>query len=246
MLQMKIKCLLFGLLISISAFSQNKMRPLNELINVADPGWTLVKKWIGEATNKVEVLPKDNVRADSALYQTQVTTRSPMGAVIYETGGILIDNGWIRILGSGSTRLNRSLMEWNKGKSFKKIGDSPSFLLIADDVLGGFFAINAGGLSKEKIGKVFYFAPDNLTWEPTDLGYSDFLIFCFKGDLEKYYEGYRWNNWDKEISILDGNLGISCIPFLWTKEGKDINKVNKAPVPIQELWGLYLDNKEKK
>lgn len=234
--------LLIGLLFSLSIFSQNKMRPLNDLINTDDPGWILVKKWIDEATNKVEILPKDSLRADSALFQTQVTTRSPMGAIIYETGGILIDNGWIRVLGSGSSRLNRSLMEWNKGKSYNNIGESLPFLLIADDVLGGFFAINSGGLSQDRIGKVFYFAPDKLMWEPTELGYSDFLTFCFKGDLKKFYEGFRWDNWEKDVSQLDGNLGFNCIPFLWTKEGKDINKSHRKAVPIKELWDLYLNN----
>jgi hypothetical protein len=42
-----------------------------------------------------------------------------MGAIIYETGGLLVDNGWIRILGSGHKKLDRNLPEWNKGKSIK-------------------------------------------------------------------------------------------------------------------------------
>ena len=65
-----------------------------------------MKQWIAKARNKVEVLPRDRVKASEALYYTQVTTRSPMGAIVYETGGILIDNGWIRILGSGNKKLD--------------------------------------------------------------------------------------------------------------------------------------------
>jgi hypothetical protein len=244
---MKVISIIIGLMIFSMTYGQNStIRPLNELINTIDPGWPLVKSWIEKATNKVEVLPKDNKRADSSLFQTQVTTRSPMGAVIYETGGILIDNGWIRILGSGSPRLDRSLIEWNKGKSYTKTGEKPSFLLIADDVLGGFFAINAGGLSTDKIGKVFYFTPDNLSWESLDLGYSYFLTFCFNGDLKKFYEGFRWTDWEKDMPTITGNQGVSCYPFLWTKEGKDINKVNRRFIQIEELWGLYLEYKEKK
>lgn len=215
------------------------MKDLKDLIDKNEPGWPIVEGWIEQATNKVEILPKDFKRAESSLYQSQVTSRSPMGAVIYETGGILIDYGWIRILGSGSNKLNRTLMDWNKGKSFSEIGDPPSFLLIADDVLGGFFAINAGGIENKNIGKIYYFAPDNLTWEHTGLGYSDFLIFCFQGDLKKFYEGFRWKNWTNEVSKLDGNEGMHCFPYLWTKEGKDINKVSRQPGPIQELWDLY-------
>ncbi len=215
------------------------MKPLEELINTIDPGWILVKKWIEEATNKVEVLPKDKKNAEKTLFRAQVTTRSTIGAVIYETGGILIDNGWIRILGSGSFRLERNLIEWNKGKSFLNFGEQPSFLLVADDIIGGFFAINSGGIDKENIGKVFYFAPYSLTWECTNFGYSNFLIFCFQGDLNAFYKGYRWDNWEKDIHTLDGNEGIGCFPFLWTKEGADINMVSRKVTPIQELWDLY-------
>jgi hypothetical protein len=90
---------------ALPSFAQNKMRSVDELINKTEPGWTLVKQWIDIAKNKVEILPCDTTRAKDALYKTQVTTRSPMGAIIYSTGGLLVDNGWIRILGSGSDRL---------------------------------------------------------------------------------------------------------------------------------------------
>ena len=114
-------------LLNLTTFSQTTMRSLDELINKNEPGWILVKQWIDSAKNKVEILPVDTGKANDALYKTQVTTRSPMGAVIYMTGGLFIDNGWIRILGSGHSKLNRSLPEWNKGKSFKEFGEPPSF-----------------------------------------------------------------------------------------------------------------------
>jgi hypothetical protein len=38
---------------SLTTFSQNKMRSVEELINKADPGWTLVEDWIKSAKNKV-------------------------------------------------------------------------------------------------------------------------------------------------------------------------------------------------
>ncbi|MBK9577976.1 MAG: DUF2625 family protein [Fibrobacteres bacterium] len=89
------------------------------------------------------------------LVQLQVTTRSPMGAIVYETGGILVDHGWLRILGSGHPRLDRGLFGWNQGRTIHKPGEPPSHLLIADDLLGGYFAVNAGGLGT-KMGKVHY------------------------------------------------------------------------------------------
>ncbi|MCX6182000.1 MAG: DUF2625 domain-containing protein [Bacteroidetes bacterium] len=215
------------------------MKPLSSLINTVEPAWTdFLQQWIKEAKNHVEVLPKDKVKADSALYKAQVTTRSPMGAVIYETGGILVDHGWIRILGSGSKKLDRNLMDWNKGKTYSKLGEQLPYLLIADDVLGGFFAINAGGVDKNEIGKVFYFAPDNLTWTTTGLNYTDFLNFCFSGNIKQFYETLYWIGWENDIKLIDGNMGYSCFPYLYTVEGRDINKVSRKAVSIQELWDL--------
>jgi len=214
--------------------AQPTMRPLTELINAQDPGWPLVQTWIKESKNNVRVLPRTMARADSALLAAQVTTRSPMGALVYETGGILVDNGWLRILGSGSTALNRDLMGWNENKQ-------AGMLLVADDVLGGFFALNVGAFGQASLGTIYYLAPDNLEWEPLDFGYSDFLIFCFSGNLAKFYDGMRWNGWQQEVAKLDGNQGISCVPFLFTEEGKDISKVSRKPVPIAELWRLHND-----
>jgi hypothetical protein len=211
-----------------------KQRSLAELINVQEPGWTLVQSWIKEAKNQVQVLPKTAARATNALLAAQVTTRSPMGAVVYETGGILVAHGWLRILGSGSVALDRDLMSWNNGKQ-------AGMLLVADDVLGGFFALNGGAFGQESLGKIYYLAPDNLEWQSLDFGYSDFLVFCFSGDLDKFYDGMRWKTWKQEVAQLTGNQGISCVPFLFTKEGKDLNKVSRKAVPITELWALHND-----
>lgn len=212
------------------------MKDISELINNVEPGWELVSDWINDATNKIEILPKNEKQADESLYQTQVTTRSPMGAIIYETGGILIDNGWIRILGSGNQKLERTLPNWNKGKTFNEYGEQPSIFLIADDVVGGFFGIN-GGILGEDLGKVYYFAPDSLEWEPMDLGYSDFLWWTFTGDLSEFYKNVRWKNWEKEIIEINGNQGYSFYPFLWT-EHDNIEELNRKAVSISEIWEL--------
>ena len=240
------KKILFILFVSLFLFSniifaQKKDRNLSELINKNESAWSYIKPWIDTARNKVEILPKDILRADSALYQTQVTTKSTMGSIIYETGGILIDNGWIRVLGSGSKKLDRSLMDWNKGKSYSKLGSSLSYLLVADDILGGFFAINNGEFGKENIGKIFYFAPDNLKWQSLGMTYSEFIQFCFSGDINKFYDGFRWKNWEKEIENIDGNAAYTFYPYLCTKEGNDINKVSKKIVPINEVWTTEMD-----
>ena len=162
-----------------------------------------------------------------------------MGAIIYETGGILVDNGWIRILGSGSEKMDRTLPNWNKGKTISEYGQAAPYLLIADDVIGGFFAINGGGFG-EDLGKVYYFAPDRPEWEPLDIGYSDFIWWAFTGDLNEFYQGLRWEGWENEVRKINGNQGISFFPFLWTRYDK-IDDLSRKPVPVEEIWNLQFD-----
>ena len=212
------------------------MRPLSELINTEEPAWPDVQQWIADATNPVEVLPANNADRESALLAVQVTTRSPMGAIVYETGGLLIDHGWLRVLGSGHSRLPRSLPAWNEGRTMLGEGEVPGYLLVADDVMGGFFAINGGSLGPEQ-GSVFYFAPDTVEWECLNLSYTNFLVWCLQGDLAMFYENLRWPGWEKEISTLGGDQTIFIYPPLWTK-GEAIEKRHHGVVPISEVFSL--------
>jgi Protein of unknown function DUF2625 len=230
--------------ISVIPCAAQTMRPIEDLINTKDPGWPLVQDWIAKAKNAVEILLPDSARTKEAVYKTQVTTRSPMGAIIYSTGGLLVDHGWIRILGSGSARLSRTIPDWNKGKSYKELGETPGFLLVADDVIGGFFAIDGGGLGKSP-GKVYYWAPDTLEWEEVADNYSDFLLFCLNGDLQKYYADYRWKGWVKEVSVISGDQTFNFFPPLWTKEGKSIAKSSRKAIPVEEQYNFNLDMKKK-
>lgn len=237
---MKYIFFLFFFLHLQSVYSQTmEMKPLSELINTEDPGWEIVKSWISKATNEVEVLEKDPQQADTALYRTQVTSRSPLGAIVYETGGILVNKGWIRILGSGSEKLNRNLPEWNKGKSFESFGQAMPFVLIADDALGGFFALNGGTFGSQDLGKVFYLSPDNLEWEALGIGYSDFLYWTFTGDLDKFYEGLRWKDWEAEVPAMGPDRGMNFYPPLWVKH-EGIDSLSRKDVPMEEIWHLHM------
>jgi len=224
--------------ITFNSFAQNKLRSIADL-TVDSSGWAAFKQATKIARNKFEILPADPVKAKEAIYQTQVTTHSIMGAIIYNTGGILFDNGWIRVLGSGSARLNRSLPAWNKGKTFTDLGDKPKFLLVADDVVGGFFAINGGAFGKD-MGQIYYLAPDDLKWEDLKIGYTDFINLCLVGNMDEFYGGLRWAAWRTDIVRVSGDEGFSIYPYLWTKEGKDVNGDSRKIIPVQELYDFEI------
>ena len=217
------------------------MRTLEELINKEEPAWDLIQEWLQEAINTYEVLPRDAKRAETELLNAQITTRSPMGAILYETGGILINSGWIRLLGSGSERLDRGMFQWNKGKTFEDYGQPPAFLLVADDILGGLFAINGGAFGQDDLGQIYYLAPDTLSWEPMNCGYSEFVCWTLEGNIDLFYEPYYWKGWQEEVPKLNGNQVFSFFPFLWTKEGQQIEAVSRKVVPIEESYRLTMD-----
>lgn len=207
------------------------MRTLEELVNRDEPAMPLVHQWIAQSVWPVEVLNPSEVRGE-VLTGLQVTTRSPMGAIAYETGGILIDQGWLRILGSGHPRLPRNIVEWNADRS-------DGHLLFADDVVGGFFSLNAGAFGDDR-GAVYYWAPDTLIWEPLSLGYSDFLTWALSDRLAVFYENFRWPNWEAEVRKAKGDQCFNFYPFLWSEQGSFKSSSRKL-VSVAEQYAFNAD-----
>jgi Protein of unknown function DUF2625 len=207
------------------------MRTLEELINHDDPAIALIRGWLAQSSRPVELLPPSE-RNGEVLVNLQVTTRSPMGAVAYETGGVLVDKGWLRILGSGHPKLPRNIAEWNAGRS-------SGYLLIADDVVGGFFAVNGGRLGDDP-GSVYYWAPDTLKWESLGLGYTDFFCWVLSDRLTVFYEGLRWNNWEADLQRVDGDQSFSFYPPLWTAEGS-VESSSRKPINIADQYALNIE-----
>lgn len=208
------------------------MKGLDELVFPDESAIHDIKHWILDSNNmnNAIILPSKKETGENEVLSLQVTTKSALGAIAYSTGGILFQHGWLRVLGSGNEKLPRTIKSWCDQCGIKQA------LLVADDVVGGFFALNAGFM-EEGIGEIFYFAPDTLEWECLEIGYSDFLNWACTGDLETFYEPYRWDGY---VCNLNGNEGISIYPFLWSREAKQIGieKCSKKVVPIEELWEL--------
>src|SRR4051812_29166765 len=58
------------------------LKPVTELADNKET-WQKISVRTMVARNKVEVLPKENLRADNALYQAQIPESDPIGAVIH-------------------------------------------------------------------------------------------------------------------------------------------------------------------
>jgi hypothetical protein len=99
-------------------------RQIQELVTSTSDGWSMVNKWFQESKNTYEILKVNNDNAGNVLFNLQVTTNSPLGAIAYYSGGILVDDGWIRVLGSGHENIFGNLLTWNgldEGYSLDKI-----------------------------------------------------------------------------------------------------------------------------
>jgi hypothetical protein len=210
------------------------MRSYHELLS-SDPAWPDLEE-LALQSARVTILPRDTETARSCLEQLQVTTRSVLGALAHETGGLLVDHAWLRVFGCGHARLPRSLGQWNEalGVPFA------DYLLVADDVVGGAFAINGGALGPAT-GNVFYFAPDSLHWEDLEMGHGDFVHWCCDGDLDGFYESMRWPGWEAESEKVGGDQALHLYPPPWTTEGNDISRVSRRIVPAHEIWTMQQD-----
>ena len=173
---------------------------------MSEDGWDLVTRWIRQATVPVEPIAADDARREAALEQLEISTRSPLGAIVRRSAGLSVDNGWLRILGAGgSPRLQEGVNEWS---------ERAGLLVVAHDVAGGFFSWD------EERG-VLYHAPD--TREAEELGgraYSPWLEGMLTGNLAKFYASERWPGWEQATRALSGDEGLR----------------DRSAVPMTALW----------
>ncbi|MFD0730216.1 DUF2625 family protein [Planotetraspora mira] len=218
---------------------------MDELINTDDSAWPLILAEVSRSVVVTRMLPAVEERGRATLHQLQVTTRSFLGAMALHSGGMLIDHGWVRVLG-GSSGVDGmpSLADANKFPSVVDPTWAPSALIVAYDVLGGAFAIKGvpapTGPQPGEPGQMIYFAPDSMQWEGMEIGHGDWLSWLLSGGLEKFYESLRWSGWQEDANALRADQGISVMPPLWSAEAQaDVAATHKRPVPMWELLGLH-------
>lgn len=157
-----------------------------------------------------------------------MTTRSWLGAVVHRSGGLVIDHGWLRVLGSGNDE--------HRLASLSQVNDNVAGgVIVAQDVLGGQFAWmpeSSGGST------IWYLAPDTLRWQNCERGYGAWLAAMIGGAITEFYESLRWPGWAEEVDACPLDQAINILPPLWTKEGKEPALVSRRPISMSEAMSL--------
>jgi hypothetical protein len=230
-----------------SSLVRGVVRSIDELTSVQDPVWSGMLEAVAASLSPVEVLPVQDSEGADTLRRLQVTTRSCLGALAFHTGGVLVDHGWVRVLGGGHT--DRRLPGLANANGLPpdpaEVTGPPPSLLVGFDVLGGQFAVNGpapASLGRPgQPGQLCYFAPDTLEWEAMEIGgHTAWFHWLLSGRLDRFYEGLRWTGWQSDIAEMPLDQGMSVYPFLSTEEAqRDINQTSRKPVPISELFSFY-------
>lgn len=202
-----------------------------------DDVWPELEAAAREARNNVEIYSAQIDRGRQVLDGLGVTSRSALGAFALHTTVTLVDHGWLRLLGAGSGETRCSLLGLDG--DVLALGPDRGFL-VAYDVVGGFFAIDGGGLGGDP-GEVCYLAPDTLEWESTELGHGDWVRWTFAADLENYYRELRWQGWRDEIAGVAADQALHLYPPPFSREGKDVSAVSRRAVPVHQVWGVAQD-----
>jgi hypothetical protein len=171
----------------------------------------------------VTVLPPDSRRAAECLSKLGITTNSWLGTVVGNSGGLVVDHGWLRVLGSGADAMPDILTDADP---------AAGRLIVAHDVLGGQFSWSPNNNGQPTI---HYFAPDDLDWQDLELGYGDWLFAVLTGSLDGFYDALRWPGWQQEVASVPTDHGIHTWPPPWSAEGRDLSTVSRKVVPMAEL-----------
>ncbi len=224
-----------------------RMRELTELIEVEDPAWPELQTLFADCPMPLTVFAPDPHESSRGLHQLQVTARSMLGGLTLNCGGLLVDDGWVRVYGGGPGHDGGlpSLAQVNGfPETFDPGWQAPAGLVVAHDVLGGVFALNgmdpAASERPGQPGQMTYFAPDTLAWEALGIGHSAWLAWLLSERLEGFYNALRWEGWREETAAVGPTQAISVFPFLWSKPTDDTT-TSRRTVPMTGVLGIAAD-----
>ncbi|MBU3134591.1 DUF2625 domain-containing protein [Clostridium gasigenes] len=202
--------------------------------NIDNGLWEELNKMFSDSNKNIKLNRDKTSNGQYILDILQITSKSALGSIVFNTSGIIVEN-WIRILGSENEK-NRGILSYNKINENGVANSIDKMLIVADDVVGGIFALNAGKFS-DGIGDVWYFAPDTLEWESLDMKYSEFITWIVMGNTDEFYSSLRWSKWENDVSNVNFDEAILVYPFLWSNE-IEIETAEKKLVPVEELLNI--------
>lgn len=205
------------------------VRSIEELTS-AESSWPFVLELLASSALASEVVGASPGEREDTLSSLQVSVRSVMGALAWNCGLVVIDHGWVRLIGAGFGAVPglhvETLSDPNSGREFEGI-------VAAQDVLGGLFVVHGSGFNAEA-GEILYWAPDSLDWTPCGMGYSDLLAFLVSDRLATFYAGLRWEGWESVVGEVPFDQGVAAYPFPWSVEGKQ-SGVTRRAAPMAEV-----------
>jgi hypothetical protein len=215
------------------------MRQLLELVETPQPAWPAVREAIDSAPVVVQVLRGNRARCDETLLRLQVTTRNVLGALVHQTGGLLVDEGWLRHLGGGCAGLpdvataNGIDARWP-----------------ADRRTGG--AGHRARRARRPVRRQRHVAPrrrgrgallraDTLRWEPLEVDHAEFVAWSMSGATSEFYAAFRWTGWEDEVRHLPLSMGVCLVPPPFLTTGRDVSGITRRVIPWDDLQALYAD-----
>lgn len=182
--------------------------------------WGFVEFMIQESKKDVKVLPVNEDLANLIMGQFNFSDENALGAVIANTGGIVVDN-WIRIYGAGEIDLIMRNQSYTTDK-----------FVVAEDIVGGLFFLLEDGT-------IGYFSPLTLQIQHFDMRYEDLLTMLIYSDNTLFYQDLKWAGWKQDIENVSYDQGIMFYPMLWA--GGDKETSSKKAIPMIELVNLTLE-----
>lgn len=155
-----------------------------------------ISNWIRTAPEKVEVIKKASCDIGT-LKKLRVHEGSFLGHIAGFYDQISVCNGFIRLLcGEG----NDSITNLNALNQNGMPGLFPYALIIAYDMYGNIFALNAGADAEAEMGNVLYMPRDSFIWENLDIKYAIFLKWVFGITFRELEQGGWKSQTGKELT----------------------------------------------
>lgn len=214
------------------------VRKISELTDVSRPAWPALYDELRQSTVTMDIRTVDPDRGRDTLHRLQVTADSRLGAMALHTGGLLVDHGWLRVLGGGDASIGLPDLA-----TANDLDAQPASLLVGFDVVGGRFEVNgadpAAAGRPGAPGELCYFAPEVLTWNAFGMDHDEWLSWLAAGNTVAFYAGVRWPGWQDEVTGLAADHGLAIYPFLFTEEAMaDLAGTERGAVPIEHVFAV--------